>query len=425
MADRGHARGIGAGPHSRSGPGIARRVARSGAGRGQVSGSAAGGGAARKVWSVVYEGASTQRTVRGLRPGVGYLARVRAVNAVGSGIASDAITVETQAAAPEAPRGLSCTQRAANWVRLAWDVPERNNGAIVTSYRVELQGPGSGWDLALVCQDLACRLVGLEPKTHYQIRVSAVNSVGPSQPCEALKIETPLLPPDVPEPPTVALPDGLAEAKTTLPVQLTLTAPEANDRRAAVMSFEVEVREASEASNGTLATAGPGLANGAGSELRVKAGPGGHAQVATERLCPLTCSRSAQISDAALRALVSRGPQAEVPALPCGRLLAARVRCVGADGAGHSGWSRPLVFRIPGAAPSQQPRERRGGAAPAAPKAPAVVLEDEEDDDGDQAGAAPIRRKGSASALPGLRNRPTWAGPKVGGWPLSAFRFPD
>ena len=73
--------------------------------------------------------------VEGLRPGKGYLFRVRASNAKGQGPWGSTASAETQAAPPEAPSAPAISQRTSTSARCKWDVPVEDHGAAVLRYR--------------------------------------------------------------------------------------------------------------------------------------------------------------------------------------------------------------------------------------------------------------------------------------------------
>ena len=73
--------------------------------------------------------------MEGLRPGKGYLFRVRASNAKGQGPWSSIAGAETQAAPPEAPSAPAISQRTSTSARCKWDVPVEDHGAAVLRYR--------------------------------------------------------------------------------------------------------------------------------------------------------------------------------------------------------------------------------------------------------------------------------------------------
>lgn len=73
--------------------------------------------------------------VEGLRPGKGYLFRVRASNAKGQGPWSALAAAETQPAPPDAPPPPATSHRTSCSVRCKWEVPVEDHGAAVLRYR--------------------------------------------------------------------------------------------------------------------------------------------------------------------------------------------------------------------------------------------------------------------------------------------------
>lgn len=259
---------------------------------------------AKRQWVTRYEGPDRTCVVDGLRPGHPYSVRVRATNSIGLGPPGPTVVISTAAAPPDAPRGLACAARGSNYAKLTWDLPLKDNGSVVTSYRLEMAQDGDFTAAtAHHVVELGFKVVGLEPKTFYAFRVFAVNDCGASEPSETLSVETQLLPPLAPE---LSVTGAVVESwnRSSATLSVALEPPAASDQRAAVQAYEVEVRD------------------GSGS------------------------GKSA--ADAPLKLVTVRDPMAEFPGLECGSLYTFRARCVGADAAGHSPWSRSLQFKAPG-----------------------------------------------------------------------------
>ncbi len=133
-------------------------------------------------------GKTTSYTVTGLTNGETYGFRVRAVNGVGPGPASEP-TSATPATVPGAPRSLTATpgdQR----VTLVWERPADNGGLPITGYEYsqkEENGSFGGWTSIdqsgpRETNETSYTVTGLENGTVYSFRVRAVNDVGPGDP---------------------------------------------------------------------------------------------------------------------------------------------------------------------------------------------------------------------------------------------------
>ena len=125
---------------------------------------------------------SATRSVRisSLKKVTQYTFQVRAVNSVGAGPASTAITVRTDATVPSAPRNLRITGIGGRFIDLEWAAPTDNGGAAIEGYAVNVaEGatPGTTW-VATGSANTTHRITGLKPKTQYTLQVRVVNSVG-------------------------------------------------------------------------------------------------------------------------------------------------------------------------------------------------------------------------------------------------------
>ena len=85
----------------------------------------------------VYRGRDTECVVASLAPGRIYLFQVRAHNRAGVGAWSMALEVLSGAGAPSRPKEPRATARSGTTASVSWDAPI-NNGAVITSYRLEL-----------------------------------------------------------------------------------------------------------------------------------------------------------------------------------------------------------------------------------------------------------------------------------------------
>ena len=134
---------------------------------------------------------STTHTVTGLDKGTEYTFRVRAVNSVGDGTASSAVTETTLTTVPGAPTGLSATA-AATSMALAWTAPTDNGGAAITEYQYRFttgSTAGGTWtDTNSTATSVT--ISSLTAETEYTFQVRAVNSVGNSPASSAVTEST-------------------------------------------------------------------------------------------------------------------------------------------------------------------------------------------------------------------------------------------
>jgi len=133
------------------------------------------------TWTTFTDGTSTtaSTTVTGLSHSTTYTFRVSAVNAAGTGTASDTASVATATTAG-APTGLSATQGVAE-VALSWTAPASDGGAALTDYTVEYSSDsGSTWATFSdgSSTTASVTVTGLDGGTSYLFRVSAVNAAG-------------------------------------------------------------------------------------------------------------------------------------------------------------------------------------------------------------------------------------------------------
>jgi outer membrane protein OmpA-like peptidoglycan-associated protein len=107
----------------------------------------------------------------GLTDGTSYSARVRAVNAVGGGAASDAADV-TPAGTPDVPRSVQAVLHGTS-ATITWQAPASDGGSPVIGYVVTAQ-PGG-----MTCTTTgatSCTITGLAPRKSYTFQVVAVNT---------------------------------------------------------------------------------------------------------------------------------------------------------------------------------------------------------------------------------------------------------
>ena len=114
--------------------------------------------------------------------GITYYYRVRAINSVGTGFASNVAQVTPDTPVITAPTGLSATAIGSSQITLSWTTPSSNRGATITGYRIEVSyDAGKSWsDLVDNTNSSATAHAhtGLAPGVTCYYRVSAVTPIG-------------------------------------------------------------------------------------------------------------------------------------------------------------------------------------------------------------------------------------------------------
>jgi subtilisin family serine protease len=136
------------------------------------------------TWTVFADGVSTSTsaTVTGLTNGTTYQFRVKAVSSGGTSEASSTATAVV--GVPSAPTSLSATPLGLS-IRLSWTAPAQNGGSVITDYVAQFStDSGATWSTFSdsVSTSTTTTVTGLTNGLTYQLRVSAVNSVGTSAP---------------------------------------------------------------------------------------------------------------------------------------------------------------------------------------------------------------------------------------------------
>ena len=180
---------------------------------------------------------TTTYTVRWLDNGTAYAFKVRAVNAVGNGDASDEATATPQPPAPSKPEGFTAVGGHTR-VTLAWTGPEDDT---ITRWQYrQMAGGGSygGWMEMSTDDEARSHVVtGLTNGATYMFKIRAVNAGGDGVESDE-QTATPAAPDD----------DATAPGKPGAPTLVTgyamLTAnwnPPANDGGSAITSYDLEV----------------------------------------------------------------------------------------------------------------------------------------------------------------------------------------
>ena len=178
----------------------------------------------------------------GLSAGTTRHYRVSAINAVGTGAASnvDDATTDDAATVPGAPTSLTATASGSNRIDLSWTAPADNGGAAITGYRIEVSPNGtSSWTNRVANTgntSTGYAHTGLSAGTTRHYRVSAINSVGTGAASNVDDATTDDAATTVPGAPT-----GLtATASGTTTIDLSWTAPSDNGG-SPITGYKIEV----------------------------------------------------------------------------------------------------------------------------------------------------------------------------------------
>ena len=186
---------------------------------------------------------STTYSHTGLSAGTTRHYRVSAINANGTGAASnvdDATTDDAAATVPGAPTGLTATASGTTTIDLSWTAPADNGGSAITGYKIEVSSDGgSSWtdrEANTGTTTTTYAHTGLSAGTTRYYRVSAINSVGTGAASNVDNATTDDAAPTVPGAPTSLT----ATASGTSTIDLSWTAP-SSDGGSAITGYKIEV----------------------------------------------------------------------------------------------------------------------------------------------------------------------------------------
>ncbi|KAA3682313.1 uncharacterized protein DEA37_0008978 [Paragonimus westermani] len=200
----------------------------------------------------------TQAHVDKLDENAEYEFRVRAVNAAGPGepsLPTELTKVCPKRDKPKPPEDLEVTEVFADNCKLQWNPPEFDGGCPITDYIIEKCDALTGvWErVPTMVTGTSCPVRGLAEGKRYRFRVSAVNLMGASEPCEtdsAITAKNPFDAPDAPE-------DAKIEAFDKHGVTLSWKPP-ASDGGNPIQGYQIEKRTL----NGEWKPATAGLVHG-------------------------------------------------------------------------------------------------------------------------------------------------------------------
>ena len=179
----------------------------------------------------------------GLSAGTTRHYRVSAINANGTGAASnvdDATTDDAATTVPGAPTGLTATASGTTTIDLSWNAPSDDGGASITGYRIEVSPNGtSSWTNRVADTGTTTTTyshTGLSAGTTRHYRVSAINANGTGAASNVDDATTDDAATTVPGAPTSLT----ATASGTTTIDLSWNAP-SDDGGASITGYRIEV----------------------------------------------------------------------------------------------------------------------------------------------------------------------------------------
>ena len=192
------------------------------------------------TWTMLVENSQSTATTyphEGLTAGTTRHYQVSAINAIGTGPASNVHHATTVAAVPDAPTNLTATASGRTRIDLDWDKPPSDGGSPIIGYRIQMsEDAGVTWstlvsDTERTATSYAHRGLSAGTTRHYRVR--ALNAEGEGA---ESNVDSATTAPDVPDAPT-----GLnAVAAGTSRIDLSWSEP-ANDNGSAVTGYKIEV----------------------------------------------------------------------------------------------------------------------------------------------------------------------------------------
>ncbi|VEL33556.1 unnamed protein product, partial [Protopolystoma xenopodis] len=187
---------------------------------------------------------SLELEVPDLQPGIEYMFRVSAYNAIGYSepLYSEPVIIKSPVDVPDAPGGpLDCLDFTSNSLRLQWSPPSNDGGSDLLRYHIELKevGDPTGWQpvsSVTAAGPTEYSISSLREGLAYRFRVRAVNAQGPGAWLETestISFKRPVTAPSAPEAPFRLIPDGENA------VQLSWRAPQ-DDGGSCIADFIVE-----------------------------------------------------------------------------------------------------------------------------------------------------------------------------------------
>jgi titin len=186
----------------------------------------------------------------GLTTGTTYSYKVYAINSIGTGTASPEAsatpTVGSTSSSPAPPTGLVATSASATQINLSWSAPSNNGGSPITGYKIEYKIGSSGTYSTLVANTVNTAVTyshtGLTAGQTYTYRVSAINSIGPSNPSPEASV-TPTTSSQTTTNSAPGAPTGLvAMSVSGTQINLSWSAP-SNNGGSAITGYKIESKK--------------------------------------------------------------------------------------------------------------------------------------------------------------------------------------
>ena len=193
--------------------------------------------------------AATTYSDTGLSPGTSRHYRVSAINAEGTGPASNIAHASAGITIPGAPTNLTAAAQGQTRIALFWAAPSDSGGAAVTGYRIEVsENAGLGWGVLVQNTGSTSTThshTGLAAGTTRHYRVSAINAAGIGPASNVAQATTGASAPDAPT-------ELKAKANGTSQIDLSWTAP-ANDGGSPIIGYRIQASSDQEPGWFTLA----------------------------------------------------------------------------------------------------------------------------------------------------------------------------
>ncbi|NBX71196.1 MAG: fibronectin type III domain-containing protein [Actinobacteria bacterium] len=115
--------------------------------------------------------------VTGLPNATAYQVKIRAVNAKGTGLASDAVSASTPVLVPSAPVTTSIAKSSTTFT-VDVTAPINNGGGAITNYAYSVDNGKTWTEVSPASNSTRIVITGLKSNTVYPVQIAAINSAG-------------------------------------------------------------------------------------------------------------------------------------------------------------------------------------------------------------------------------------------------------